>query len=286
MCGYFNDSVGAPVSEDDLRSQFEKAMDRYNGERIVKLFTSGSFLDAHEIPGSVRNYILTTLRDRAEKISVESRPEYVKDAVLSEIQQLIQPKMFEVGIGLETSNDLLRTFAINKGFTLTQYATAAKLLKKHHFNVKTYVLMKPPFITEKEALDDCIHTTRDIKSSTNLISLNPTNVQRHTVVEYLWKRDQYRPAWLWSVVEYLRQSKKITDAHVKCDVVGGGSMRGAHNCGSCDRMVLDAIARFSLSQNTVAFNNLECSCKEQWRDQLDSENLSFGSLVDYGRWTP
>jgi radical SAM enzyme (TIGR01210 family) len=71
---------------------------------------------------------------------------------------------------------------------------------------------------------------------------------------------------------------------VKCDVVGGGSIRGAHNCGTCDHSVLDAIAQFSLSQKTSVFNNLTCSCQEQWRDQLASETLSFGSLVDYGRW--
>jgi len=284
MCGYFNDSIGAPVSQKDLVSQFDKAMERYNGEQIIKLFTSGSFLDAHEIPGPVREHILRTLSERAGKISVESRPEYVKDTVLSEIESLVQPKIFEVGIGLETSNDVLRTFAINKGFTFAEYGTAAKRLKKHRFGVKTYVLMKPPFITEKDALDDCIQTTKDIKSYANLISVNPTNVQRHTVVEYLWKRDQFRPAWLWSVVEFLRTSKKITGAQLKCDVVGGGSMRGAHNCGSCDRSVLDAIAAFSLSQNTAVFNGLECFCQEQWRDQLASENLSFGSLVDYGRW--
>ncbi len=284
MCGYFNESMGAPVSDDDLTVQFNKAMEHYNGEDIIKLFTSGSFLDPHEIPGPVRAHILKTLHDGPQKISVESRPEYITDTVLSGIQPLVEGKTFEVGIGLETSNDLLRTQAINKGLTFRSYAAAAKRLKRRRFGVKTYVLMKPPFITEKEALDDCVRTAKDVKSYATMLSLNPTNVQRHTVVEYLWRRDQYRPSWLWSVVEFLKQSKKITDMPVKCDVVGGGSFRGAHNCGTCDRSVLDAIARFSLSQKVSTFNGLSCSCQDTWRDQLDSETLSFGSLVDYGRW--
>ena len=98
----------------------------------------------------------------------------------------------------------MREKAINKGFTFNDYKKAATLLKKHQMNVKTYVLMKPPFLTEKESLNDCIQTTKDIAPYTDLISLNPTNVQRHTVVEYLWKRNQYRPPWLWSIVEYLK----------------------------------------------------------------------------------
>jgi radical SAM enzyme (TIGR01210 family) len=284
MCGYFNDSMNAPVSEEDLIAQFDRAMERYHGEPIVKLFTSGSFLDPHEIPASVQKHVLRILSDRAQKISVESRPEYITDAVVSKIQTLVKPKAFEVGIGLETSNDLLRTHTINKGFSFKAYTTAAKRLRHHEFGVKTYLLMKPPFITEKEALDDCIKTAKDVTPLATMLSLNPTNVQRHTVVEYLWKRDQYRPAWLWSIVEFLKQSKKITDMLVKCDVAGGGSIRGAHNCGTCDHAVLAAIAQFSLSQKISVFKGLSCSCQEQWRDQLDSETLSFGSLVDFGRW--
>jgi radical SAM enzyme (TIGR01210 family) len=274
------------VSEEDLWSQFEKAMQNYKDEKIIKLFTSGSFLDPSEIPILVQYKILSTLSEQVEKISVESRPEYVTEKMLASVQKIMSSKVFEIGIGLETSNDLVREKAINKGFTFHDYQKAAILLKKHKMNVKTYVLMKPPFLTEKESLDDCIRTTKAIAPYTDLISLNPTNVQRHTVVEYLWKRNQYRPPWLWSVVEFLQQSKNITDAFVKCDVVGGGSMRGAHNCGICDREVLNAIEEFSLSQKKDAFHGLTCDCQEKWYDQLDLENLSFGSLVDFSRWKP
>jgi archaeosine synthase beta-subunit len=286
MCGYFNDSMFIDVSDKDLRSQFEKAMQNYKDEKIVKLFTSGSYFDPYEISVSMQNEILNILTKRAEKISVESRPEYITEKRLTAIQKIVASKEFEIGIGLETSNDLVREKTINKGFTFHEYKKATQLLKKHKMNVKTYVLMKPPFLTEKESLDDCIRTTKDITPYTDLVSLNPTNVQRHTVVEYLWKRNQYRTPWLWSIVEFLRQSKNITDTFVKCDVVGGGSMRGAHNCSSCDNTVLNAIEEFSLTQKQNVFHGLTCECKEKWHDQLDLENLSFGSLVDFSWWSP
>jgi radical SAM enzyme (TIGR01210 family) len=284
MCGYFNDSMFSEVAEKDLQAQFENAMQSYKGEKIVKIFTSGSFLDPSEIPVSVQNEILRSLTKQAEKISVESRPGYVTEKRVAEIQKIVSINEFEIGIGLETSNDLVRETAINKGFTFEDYKKAATLLKKHKMKVKTYVLMKPPFLTEKESLNDCIRTIKDTASYADLISLNPTNVQRHTIVEYLWKRNQYRPSWLWSIVELLQQSKSMTEAFVKCDVVGGGSMRGPHNCGVCDQAVLHAIEEFSLSQNQDVFNNLTCDCQEKWRDQLDLENLCFGSVVDFLRW--
>jgi len=283
MCGYFNDSAWQNVSDKDMLTQFDRAMQRYSGEKIVKIFTSGSFLDDIEITPEVRDKILGDLAEKTDKISVESRPEYVKDEKLSEINDVVRSKTFEVGIGLETSNDFLREHAINKGFTFDDYKKAAKSLKKHKFKLKTYVLIKPPFITEKQAIDDCVNTVKDTKPYADIISLNPTNVQRHTLVEYLWRRDQYRPPWLWSIVEILKQSKTKTDALIKCDVAGGGHQRGAHNCKTCDHNFLDAITKFSLSQNTKIFEKLDCTCKQNWLDQLDIENLTFGSIVDFSR---
>lgn len=284
MCGYFNDSMLSPVSTEDLLAQFANAMQMYNDEKIVKVFTSGSFLDSSELPEPVQREVLRTLAEKAEKISVESRPEYITETRLKEIKKIISSKEFEIGIGLETSNDLVREKAINKGFTFQDYVHAATLLKQHQMIVKTYVLLKPPFLTEKESLNDCIRTITDITPYTEIVSLNPTNVQRHTVVEYLWKRNQYRPPWLWSIVEILQQRKTMTDVFLKCDVVGGGSLRGAHNCGICDRAILQAIAEFSLTQQLDTLKGLTCDCHEKWRDQLDLEQLSFGSVVDFARW--
>jgi hypothetical protein len=286
MCGYFNDSMHAPVSENDLRAQVEKALQSYRDEPIVKIFTSGSFLDSHEIPVTVQHEILKTFTNRAKKISVESRPQYVTEKTLSQIQKTVQPAIFEVGMGLETSNDQIRELAINKGFTFDEYKKAANLLKKHQMNLKTYLLLKPPFLTEKESLQDCLRTAKDIAPYTDMISLNPCNVQRHTIVEYLWKRDQYRPPWLWTVVEFLKDSSTLLDAPVKCDVTGGGNKRGAHNCEKCDQTVLHQISDFSLSQKTSVLKDIDCDCKEQWKDQLDLERLSFGSHVDFARWSP
>jgi radical SAM enzyme (TIGR01210 family) len=286
MCGYFNDSIFHDISNEDLLAQAEVAVQQYHHEPIVKIFTSGSFLDPSELPVPVQQKILSSFNGTAEKISVESRPEYVTQKNLQALKETVSFQEFEVGIGLETSNDVVREKAINKGFSFKQYQQAVSVLKHQNINVKTYVLLKPPFLTEKESLNDCINTIKDLGPSTDLISLNPTNVQRHTVVEYLWKKNQYRPPWLWSVVEILQQSKDLTDAFMKCDVVGGGSNRGAHNCGVCDKSVLHALEQFSLTQDTKVFQDLSCSCQEQWRDQLDLESLSFGSQVDFTRWNP
>ena len=284
MCGYFNDSGWSKVSDEDLLTQFNVVMEKYDNQKFVKIFNSGSFLDDKEISPRVQEKILSKLSEKADKISIESRPEYVTTEKLGKIKKIVGNTAFEIGIGLETADDKIRKNNINKGFTFKDYKKAADIIKKHGFCLKTYVLIKPPFMTEKEALDDSIQTVDKIKEITNVISFNPCNVQRNTLVEHLWKQREYRPPWLLSVVEILKESKKITkNVHLKCDISGGGSIRGPHNCKSCDKSYLKAITEFSMNQDVNVFKNLVCECKEKWLDQLDIEELGFGSLTNmYG----
>lgn len=284
MCGYFNDSKWGKVLDEDILIQFDVAMEKYNDEKFVKIFNSGSFLDDKEVPPKVQEKILTTLAEKTDKISIESRPEFITNEKLSKIKKIIGSKLFEIGVGLETADDDIRINNINKGFSFKDYKKAADLIKKHGFSLKTYVLIKPPFISEKKAIDDSIQTVDKTKDITDVISFNPCNVQRNTVVEYLWRRREYRPPWLFSIVEILKESKKIANSVLlKCDISGGGNIRGPHNCKTCDKNYLKAISEFSLDQDAKVFNNLECECKEKWLDQLDIEELGFGSLTDmYG----
>jgi radical SAM enzyme (TIGR01210 family) len=282
MCGYFNDSAWDNVASRDLLVQFESAMEKYSGQKFVKIFTSGSFLDDTEIKPSLQKNMLLKLFRNAEKTSVESRPEFISEKKLNQFKDIIGSKTFEVGIGLETADDNTRKNSINKGFEFHDYEKAAKKLEKYGIKLKTYVLIKPPFLTERQSMDDAIKTVDKIKNITDSISFNPTNVQHLTLVNYLWQRKKYRPPWLFSVVEILKESKKIApDLFLKCDISGGGSFRGAHNCRSCDSKYLYKISNFSLNQDAKTFDGLGCECKKQWLDQLDIEDLSFGSIVDF-----
>jgi len=286
MCGYFNDSMWEKVTEKDILNQLNLSLEKYSNEKYIKIFTSGSFFDDNEIKPLTRLKICKKLATLANKISVESRPEYVTEEKLDQIKDIFQDKTLEISIGLETSNDFVREHSINKGFSFDDYMHAVDNIKKFNLKLKTYVLIKPPFLTEKEAIRDSFNTFSKIKNHSDTISFNPTNVQRNTVVEFLWKRNQYRPPWLWSIVEILRNCKIDGKSPlIKCDVAGGGSNRGAHNCKNCNIDFLKKISDFSLYQDVNVFNNLECACKEQWLDQLDIENLTFGSMVDFlGRY--
>jgi len=263
MCGYKRDSY--PATEKELVEQVNYALSEQTP--VVKIFTSGSFFDDREVSPSVRAYIRKKIEELGvEKLIVESRPEFITEEKLKEFEGI----NLEVGIGLETANDFIREYCINKGFKFKDFERAAKILKDFGFRVKAYLLLKPPFLSEKEAIEDVVFSANVVGDLVDVVSINPTNVQKDTFVEKLWKMGLYRPPWLWSAVEVL---KRISIEAI-CDPVAAGKIRGPHNCGICDLKVAKAIKEFSLTQDKTVFENLSCECIAKWKKVLKIEDYS------------
>ncbi len=267
MCGYKKDT-SKDVTLNDLIEQLKFALRKMNGAEVVKIFTSGSFLDSNEIPREFRSFVYNSLAGKVKKLIIESRPEFVNKETVEELSSLDFET--EVGIGLETADDFIREHCINKGFKFEDFKRAARLLKSYGVRVKAYLLLKPPFLSEGEAIRDVIRSIKAVKDLVDVVSVNPVNVQSNTYVERLWLKRLYRPPWLWSAVEVL----KDTDVETICDPVAYGKSRGPHNCGRCDREVAKAIRDFSLTQNPSVFDGLSCSCIKLWEKIVELEDHS------------
>ncbi|RLF41094.1 MAG: TIGR01210 family radical SAM protein [Thermoplasmata archaeon] len=268
MCGYFRETYDAGPEE--LLRQVNEAHKVYAGEEVVKIFTSGSFLDEGEIPLKLQKAILERF-SKAEKIIIESRPEYVAN-----LEHLDPGTRIEVAMGLESAQDAVLEYAVNKGFSFSEWADAAQKVKEMGRELKVYILVKPPFLTEKDAIMDAVQSAEKVKDMADTVSFNPVAIHGKTVVEYLWKRKLYSPPWLWSVVEVLKKTAAFYDGLLKCDVVAGGRPRGSHNCGVCDKEFLQAIREFSLTQDVGVFKGLACACREEWLDVLETGKFFKG----------
>jgi hypothetical protein len=280
MCGY-NTESSRVIAPGDVLKQFEHATAELGEVGMIKLYTSGSFLDACEVPEEAAGSILKSCSDRGVRLLFESRPEYIipgrMDSVLGTHEDI------EVAIGLESSNDRVLRYSINKGFTVRDFDAAAAVLDERSVDLRSYVLLKPPYLTEAEAIADAISTVKHAAAVSSTVSVNPVNVQKGTVVEKLWRSWAYRPPWLWSVLEVLRSSAS-TGKRVVCDPTGGGKERGAHNCVGCDDVILHGIKAFSQSQDVSRLGAPECSCKDLWRSQLDLEGYVMGGTCDLQRF--
>jgi len=274
MCGYREASL-MNVTENDLLKQLDQALSRYKGEPFVKIYTSGSFLDDNEVPPQVRAKYFEAFKD-CKRILFESRPEFITPEVVSTL-----PKTVTVALGLESSNpDVLET-SVHKGFTPADIKRAGELLKSNGLGVRTYLLLKPPFMTERMAIKDAVESARFADPFSDEISVNPLNVQRATYVERLWKRGEFRSPWIWSLIEVFRQLSGTVNARLMSSPSGGGAQRGVHNCGECDQKALDAVEKFSYSQD-VKDLDVTCSCVPKWQAYMESEAI-LGSPSDLER---
>lgn len=280
MCGYNIDARG-DVTAQDIVAQFEQAVRELGDVGMLKVYTSGSFLDTGEVPDEAAEHILRHCAESGRRLLFESRPEYIDEERLD--RALGTHKDVEVAIGLESANDLVLRHSVNKGFTVGDYDRAADLLARKGADLRTYVLLKPPYLTEAEAVADAIATVKHAAVKGKVVSLNPVNVQKGTVVEKLWKTWAYRPPWLWSVLAVLNAASR-TGCRVVCDPTGGGKERGAHNCGGCDEVVLAGIKAFSQHQDRSRLARPECACREVWEGVMDLEGHIVGGTVDLQRF--
>ncbi|AKH98425.1 archaeosine biosynthesis radical SAM protein RaSEA [Halanaeroarchaeum sulfurireducens] len=281
MCGYVAESVeGGEVGHAALMNQIEaaRAHERENAASpapLVKIYTSGSVLDEREVPPETRSAIAETFADR-DRIVLETLPDFVTEDRLADF--LDRGLATDVAIGLETATDRVRHDCVNKYFDFADFVDASETARSLGAGVKAYLLLKPPFLAESEAVEDMVSSVERTAPYAHTISMNPTTVHRYTMVDHLHFRDGYRPPWLWSVVAVLRRTADA-DALVLSDPVGHGSDRGPHNCGECDDRVATAIEDFNRRQEPSVFDEVSCPCETTWETVMERETAYNQPLV-------
>ncbi|MFW5898288.1 MAG: archaeosine biosynthesis radical SAM protein RaSEA [Candidatus Saliniplasma sp.] len=278
MCGYYTDTNPSIIDE-DLEEQVHDVSEKYSGEDIVKIYTSGSFLDEEELPQDIALKILNSFD--TDKTVVETRPQYITEDRLHKYSAEV--KKLEIAVGLESSNNFVLKNCINKGFRYEQYLEKRDTVFENRSKLRTYLLLKPPFLTEKEAIKDLKNSIQQVSHPDNIISVNPVNVQRGTLLEKLWNEKVYRPPWLWSLLKVFSEVSYV-DSMLISSSVGLGSERGAHNCGECDTELVELIREFNLTQDIEPIKDRlkdpRCSCYHQWKKELELEPyLNFRGRV-------
>ncbi|WP_456371996.1 archaeosine biosynthesis radical SAM protein RaSEA [Methanocaldococcus sp.] len=290
MCSYLMDSSPEKITSENIINQFNYAIEKYK-EKLkelkdfsVKIFTSGSFLDDREVPKEAREYIFKKLSEfeNLKEVAIESRPEFITEKKLNEIRKYLNINV-EIGVGIESLNEEIRNYAINKGIPNEQIIKVIELAKNYNIGIKAYLLIKPPFITEKDAIKDAIQSANEcIKLGCSRISFCPTTIHKGSLIEYFWNKNQYRPPFLWSIIEILKNVKKENkNALIMCDTSGVGSERGAHNlygC-KCNKIIKKRLEKFTLTQD-IDVLNVECECKKLWEAYLYVESKNIVPLGD------
>ncbi|HVF91249.1 MAG TPA: radical SAM protein [Blastocatellia bacterium] len=148
MCDLWRDTLAETVPVGAIPAQIDYALARLGPARQIKLYNNGSFFDRQAIPFADYEAVAARLRG-FERVIVECHPALVGDDCLR-FRDLLDGRL-EVAMGLETVHPTVGP-RLNKGVSLDRFAFAAERLRENGVALRVFILVKPPFLDEDEAL--------------------------------------------------------------------------------------------------------------------------------------
>ena len=288
MCGHIAKQARSerPISADDFTVQFQTAFSTldFKGIPILNIFNNGSFLNENELPRDARRNILRLINGNKEikRLLIESRPEFITESIVRDTKSLIPDTELEIAIGLETADDFRRIISVNKGFSLSQFTQAADIILRNDVRLRSYLLLKPPFYSEREAIADAVDSIRTAFSlGVETVSLEAMTVQKYTLIEYLYNNNLYEMPWLWSIIEVIKRTSHLGKVCVGLFKFFPTPDSVPNNCSSCNHKTMDAIVEYNRTMKPEVFDRLQCQCIGEWKESLQAEPDFYRNLHDF-----
>lgn len=149
MCDLWKNALAEETPVGAIPTQIEYALERLVGVRQIKLYNSGSFFDRKAIPVEDHAAIASRVAGY-ERVIVECHPALV-GADCFRFRDRLKGRL-EVAMGLETAHPQILQ-KLNKRMTVEQFATAAEQLRENDVDLRVFILVKPPFMAEEEAVE-------------------------------------------------------------------------------------------------------------------------------------
>ncbi len=278
MCGHYPGTTqGMAISSEDFTAQFRREAERYRGRDlpILCLYNSGSVLNEEEIPEEALSGILSEAArmDGVRKVVLESRPEYCSEEKINWIRKRIGGKELEIAMGLESCNDQVLSLTLNKGFVSEEFRRMAGKIRQY-VGIRIYVLLKGPFLTEREAIEDAVASIRFARTlSPSEIHLEPATLQKHTLVHALHRAGLYGLPWLWSIYEVLSRAGAGNRVYVSPFNHMPRPVRIPENCPDCSVQVRDLLTRhYNTTFDLLPMERFHCACLERWQEAVLEED--------------
>ncbi len=150
MCDLWKNTLTESVAVGDIPEQIRWALTQLPAAGEIKLYNSGNFFDRKAIPAEDYPAIADLVRG-FETVIVENHPHLCGEACLR-FRDMIAPAKLEIALGLETCHPGLLKL-LNKRMTLEDYDRATEFLVGNEIFVRTFLLLKPPFLEEAEGVE-------------------------------------------------------------------------------------------------------------------------------------
>jgi radical SAM enzyme (TIGR01210 family) len=244
MCDLWRNTLTETVPPGAIPAQIEYALQRLPPARQIKLYNSGSFFDPQAIP--LQDY--PAIADQVkgfERVIVECHPALVGENCLRFNHQLSE--RLEVAMGLETVHPQILE-RLNKRMTLDQFAAAAGTLRKNDVDLRVFLLLKPPFMSEGETLE---WTSRSVEFAfdcgATAVTLIPTR-GGNGAMEDLASISEFSPPNLATVEAALTYALSLGRGRAFADL---WDTKQNEECSNCYQARINRIKTMNLQQKIL-----------------------------------
>ncbi|WP_300156095.1 hypothetical protein [Solidesulfovibrio sp.] len=290
MCGHYHGTTKSGLMpEGSHLQQFISEYIKYDFKEfpIVCIYNAGSILSREEMCDHDLAEILKIVEsnNHIKHVIIESRPEFITENVLQVMAELLKSTSAEIGMGLESVSEVVRDLCINKGFSFNDYTKAAELVKKYKIKMLTYITVKPLFLTIKESISDVVESLRKLRNLTDVVSLEPTSIQKWTLVDYFYSQGIYRIPSGWILKDIIEEIKEnIEDLGFELRIGGfefyPTPQLYVSNCYRCNGDLYKAINSFNVSKSIDEMLSLECECAKTYEmEKYNEQSLNIASSL-------
>lgn len=215
----------------------KRNIETYKGKiDMLSLYNDGSYYDFSEFDFELRIAIeeLVAIND-ISIFNVETLPSKFPEEEIVETIKRTKATLL-INVGLQSSNYDIRKYCIGSPFTESHLSTMMRIKKRHNLKLRGYLLFKPPFLSEYEAILDLGNSIKYcIESKYDIISINPCKVAKGTLLEYLYNNNFYTLSHYFSIAKVLSEMAEINSVRVEMPSSNGcpGDIALPHICKKC-----------------------------------------------------
>lgn len=253
MCDLWRHTLNKPTPKGSVPRQIEFALERLPAAVVIKLYNSGNFFDGKAIPKSDYEEIARLLSGY-EHVIVENHPKLI-GPFIPRFAEMLSGNL-EIAMGLETVHpDVLPR--LNKQMTAADFAAAAEFLTRCEIDVRAFVLLNPPFLTDEEENKRwCLKSVQfAFSAGASACSVIPVR-GGNGIMEQLRKQGEFLLPTLRALEDVFDDA--LSMGRVFCDT---WDLERFSQCDICIGKRKERLRRMNITQHVLP--RISCECSEQ-----------------------
>lgn len=253
MCDLWRNTTDDSVAVGSIPAQIDYALARLPESRVVKLYNSGNFFDTKAIAPADLPKIAARVR-HFERVVVENHPKLCGDVCLR-FRDMIDGEL-EIALGLETVHEGVLA-ALNKRMTIDDFAYAAGLLVRQGIDVRTFILLRPPYMSESEGVEWAIRSQEfAFDAGATCCSVIPTRAG-NGIMDELLRSDAFSPPGIRSLETAVEAGLRMMRGRVFADL---WDVEQFYTCATCGPARRERLEEMNLTQQIAPPVSRACGC--------------------------